>query len=139
MGLAADSFNMASLYHQKGDLQKAISLASEAAHIYSSIGLIPYAQRAQKLIDQIQNDVLTGYKASSNDTTGSIQIAVEAFQLAASIREMRVAVSQYHFMVNEDFIHAIEHAISGHIPIELKPAFQKRLSWLKEIAHEQEQ
>jgi len=62
------------------------------------------------------------------------QRAFEAFQQAGSIETMRQTVDSFPFMVQTDFIAAIEQAIAQQVPLEHRPAFEQRLAWLQQIA-----
>ena len=57
MGMATDSFNMALLHAQQGQVDRALPLAQEAARIYAQIGDAQYAQHAQQLVAQLQGGV----------------------------------------------------------------------------------
>ncbi len=52
--MATDSFNMALLYAQQGDRQRALPLAQEAAHLFSQMGHTEYAQHAQQFVAQLE-------------------------------------------------------------------------------------
>ena len=52
--MANVSFNMALLHAQQGEAARALPLAQQAAEIFTQIGHIQYAQRAQQLVAQLQ-------------------------------------------------------------------------------------
>jgi tetratricopeptide (TPR) repeat protein len=131
-GVAADSFNMANLYAQQGETARAIPLAQEAAQLFTQIGHAEYAQRAQGLIAQLQG----GGAAPTASSPNVAQQAFESFQRADSPAAMQRAVAQFPLMTDPGFITAVEQAIAGQVPPELKPAFEQRLAWLQQTAKE---
>jgi hypothetical protein len=52
---------------------------------------------------------------------------------------MRQALTRFPFMVQADFIAAIEQIIAQQMPPEDRYLFEQRLAWLKQIAKEQNQ
>ena len=131
-GVATDSFNMALLYQQEGEPERALALAQEAAAAFGKIGHAPNAQRAQQLVTQLQGGEAP---APAGDPA---QAAFEAFQRAASPQEMQAAVSQYPLLTEDGFIQAIEETIAERVPTEHQAAFQERLDWLRQLTEEQE-
>lgn len=129
-GAAMTTFNIAFLYWRQGDSTRALSLAQESAHVFSQMGLIPNAKQAQQLIAQIQ-------RGGTQGTTNSAQSAFEDFQHTTSFHDMQVASAKYPFMTDKQFIQAIEEIINEQVPPEHKPAYEERLSWLKQIAGKQ--
>ena len=49
------------------------------------------------------------------------------------------AVARFPFMAQADFIATIEQAIAEKVPPEHRPAFDRQLTWLRQIASEQKQ
>ena len=138
MGAAADSFNMANLYVQEGEPQKALSLAQEAALIFSQIGHTQNAQSAQRLVTKLQGGDVLAVGAPASNAENPAQQAFAVFQRASSTEEMRAAVSEYPFMTDAQFIVANEQVITQQALPEHQPAFEQRLTWLKQIAEELE-
>ena len=54
MGVAMDSFNVALLHAQQGELDRALPLAQQAAEIFAKIGHAQKALRAQQLVAQLR-------------------------------------------------------------------------------------
>jgi hypothetical protein len=51
---ATASFNLALLYAQQGDRQRALPLAREAGRLCAQIGHAAHAQQAQQLVAQLE-------------------------------------------------------------------------------------
>jgi len=62
------------------------------------------------------------------------QQAFEAFQRADGSKTMRRVVEQFPFMVDPEFIMAVQTFIMEQVPTEYRPAFEQRLAWLRKIA-----
>ena len=127
MGIAINSFNLADEYRSLGNVAHALSLAQEAAKIFAQIGS-PNFQAAQQLIAELQG-------GSSPAQANSVQAAFEAFQRADSLQAMQAVLRQYPFMTDNGFIQAIERTINEQAPPNIKPAFEQRLDWLKQLAN----
>jgi tetratricopeptide (TPR) repeat protein len=128
-GTANDLFNMARLYSQQGEDARALSLAQEAENIWTQIGN-PNAQRAQELIAQLQEEDLS-------TQTDPFDFSIEAFHSANNLGAMQQVVKKYPFMMDDNFIQAMEEFMKEDAPLNLKPVFEKRLVWLKQIAGKQ--
>jgi hypothetical protein len=128
--LAGNLFNLAVTYAKQGDSRKALSLAQEAAQIFARIGHQQYKQQARQLVAYLQNVDSPSAKGIGN----RVQQAFEMFQGADSPQAMQVAVNQYPFMIDTQFIQSVEEIITEQVPPEHKPAFELRLAWLKQIA-----
>lgn len=126
-GIATDSFNLATLYIEEHDVINALKYAQDARMAFSRLGSSEYVQRAQKLIDQIESS-----NASASDNP--LDNALEAFIKSQTIQKMQVAVENYPFMTQDDFIQAITNLIEQHAPPEHNPDLVKKLDWLRQIA-----
>lgn len=124
-GIATDSFNLATLYIEEHDTSNALKYAQDAMKAFSRLGSSEYVQRAQKLIDQIE---------SGNVSDNPLDNALEAFIKSQTIQKMQVAVENYPFMTQDDFVQAITNLIEQHAPPEHKPEQVKKLGWLRQIA-----
>lgn len=133
-GMARHLTNMASLCIQQGNSSRALTLAQEALQFWTQIGS-PNIRAVQQLIAQLQTE---GVEQSGFTQDNAIQSAFEAFQYANSPSIMEATVEQYPFMKEVGFIQAIEQVIKDQVPLNLKPAFDERLNWLKQIAGKQD-
>ena len=122
-GVAANSFIMAMLYSQRGEADRALSLAQESAQIWTQIES-PKAQHAQQLIAQLQSDALQA---------NLIGQALENFMDADSLQLMYKVATQNPMLRDTQFIQLIEKIIREQVPLESRPAFELRLIWLKWI------
>ena len=73
-----------------------------------------------------------------NSQANPIQLALEALQQTSSFDAMQHAVAQFPFVTEPDFIAIFEQIIVEQVPIALKPVFEERLAWLRQIANEQQ-
>ncbi len=115
-------FNLGAMYANAGQLERALPYLERAA----SLGL-PGASRT---IAQLRK--MSGGNPPPNANTA--QAALEVLMNAASLAVMRQAVQRYPFIIDPQFIAAVEKHIAQDIPPEHRPAFAQRLAWLKQIA-----
>ena len=127
-GVAFTSFNISLLYAGQGDPARALPLAQEAMRIWTQIGS-PYSERAQQLLAELQ-----GSNQSAFYRENPVQAAFEAFQRADSLQVMQLALDEYPFMKDVQFILGVERVIKEQVLSEHKPAFEQRLAWLKQLA-----
>lgn len=125
--IAINSFNLAALYIEEHDPNNALKFAQDSLQAFSRLGNSEYVRRTQILIDQIESG-----KASASDNP--LDNALEAFIKSQTLQKMQVAVENYPFMTQDDFIQAITNLIEQHAPPEHKPELVKKLGWLREIA-----
>jgi hypothetical protein len=118
---------LGALFANRGQLREALPYVEKAAQLGDPKGA-QYAAQARQML---------GVTPASQ--VNPFQPAFEAFQHAASPDELRQAVAQFPFMRNADFIMAVEEAIAQQVPPHLKPTFEQRLAWLRQIANEQKQ
>ena len=69
----------------------------------------------------------------SHNQNNALTIALNNFIDADTIQSLGVAVKQNPIMRDPRFIKAIEALIENDVPIEHKPTFVQRLTWLKQI------
>lgn len=101
---------------------------------------LPYFEKADQLghlqavqtIAQVRQ-MLTEIPVPTADPN---QQAFYAFQQVDSLAAMSQAVAQYPLLVDEAFIDAVRQAINQQVPPEHRPAFEKRLAWLRKIAQQ---
>ena len=123
--VASDLLKMAGLYLQEGDNNRALLFATNSARLFSQIDS-PKAQHAYELIVQLQGDTLAPHPNTA-------QAAFEAFQLADTLQVMQTAAAQYPMLKDGHFIQTIQKIIIEQVSPEYKPAFEQRLTWLKQI------
>lgn len=143
-------------YHLKkydmaqADYLRAIELDPNYARGYANLGMLlansgqlrdslPYFEHAARLGDSSARQNITQIKEMMGETSPASQpdqtrAAFEAFQRAASADEMRQVVVRYPFMVQADFIAAIEQVIAQQVPPQQRPHFEQRLGWLRQVA-----
>jgi tetratricopeptide (TPR) repeat protein len=66
------------------------------------------------------------------------QQASYALGQAGSLDELRQVVAQFPFMTEPTFIQAVNQAIAQRVSPEQRQPFEQRLSWLRQIADEQQ-
>lgn len=120
-------YNLGALFYKQNQLFESLSQFEKAAEL----GL-PEARHA---LTQVKHAL----KRESKPQASLTQLAFEAFQKAGSVQVMRQAVLRFPIMIQSDFITAVEGTIAQNVPPENQPAFQERLNWLRQIAHEQNQ
>jgi tetratricopeptide (TPR) repeat protein len=114
--------NLGIAYGGQGNTELALSFAQRSAQLYLEIH-DPNLIEAQRLIDQLQN------RNSSAE-----QEAFIAFQRVDSYQEMVVVASKYPFIKDDEYIQVVAQTIEQRVPTDMKPAFERRLAWLKQIA-----
>jgi tetratricopeptide (TPR) repeat protein len=129
-GTAFRSYNVALLYQRRGDATAALPLAQQAASAFAQIGHAEYAQRAQQLVEKLQNTQRGDDSAVHED----MQKAFVEFQLAGSKNQMQRVVARYPYMTGTRFMAVIEQFIASQAAPWQKPALTRRLAWLREIA-----
>jgi tetratricopeptide (TPR) repeat protein len=122
------SLNLAHIYANQGDSATALIFGHEAANAFERIGHSKYAQRAQQLIVQPQ-----GRRPAKPN---SVQSAFEAFRHANLPKDLQLAIAHHPFMVNKQFIEAIEEIVNEQVPADDKPSYEQRLTWLRQIANQ---
>ena len=128
---AKDSFNMALLYHQSGNNTNAISLAQQAARIWTHNNN-PNAKMARQWIVNIQLRI-----NSDDERKQLLSNAQEAFLSADSFDEMLDKVGEYPIIADKRFIQILENALLEDMGTpDHRSDFKYRLGWLKQIADE---
>jgi serine/threonine protein kinase len=128
MDLAGFSMNVAQLQARLGNLEDALPMAQKAERIFLQIGHPEYAQRAHRLVAQLQENI-----ASETHEENPVQTAFDAFQEVESPEKMQAVITHFPFMTDNDFIHAVERVIREQ---QLSPGqilnLEQRLMWLKQ-------
>ncbi len=140
---AMDAFLLANSLNEMSEAVKAFPI------IISKDFLTAYENKLQQL-DEEQRAILGerlswAKKCSMDHKQGApgtqqmdlTQMAFKAFQTTSSLDAMQTIVKQYPFMKEDGFIQAIERTIKEQVPPNLKPAFEQRLAWLKQITGKQ--
>jgi hypothetical protein len=121
---------MALLYTKQEETSLALPFAIEAAHIFEQIGS-PHSQMAQELVDHLQ-----GRDMPASEEDNLIETILDAFISADSLQDLQKAVNQYPILKKAEFIDFIQEIGSEQVPPELKPEFEQRLIWLRQIANQ---
>jgi tetratricopeptide (TPR) repeat protein len=103
---------------------------------------LPYFEKAAQLGVPQAVQVIAQVRQRLGETpalTNPLQQAFDAFQQAGSSAAVAQVVAQYPFMVDEAFMAAVEQAINQQVPPEHRPAFEQRLTWLRQIAAKQKE
>ena len=131
LGAAMTGANMGMAFAQIGEVDRAITFVEQAVLDFKEAGYPLQAQKAERMLAQIQGRDAPGSNATQADL---VKAAFGAFQRAGSTQEMQSAAAQYPFMTEDGFIDAIEKVIKEQVPPERKAAFKQRLTWLRQIA-----
>lgn len=133
------------------DIDRAIQLDPTNPQVYLMIGVLhvnreelrealPYFEKAVQLGSPHGNQLTGQIREKLGMSPGSqidpVQTGLIAFQQAASQEDIKKAVVQFPFMIDPGFIEAIEQIITQQVPKEHKLQFEQRLTWLRQIANE---
>lgn len=135
------------------DFNRAIELHPEEAISYLQLGVVlmdtgqlreslSYLEKALQMGLDEARDLLAVVRQALKGpvtTAETHQAAFESFLQVASQADITEAVVNFPIMIEPIFIAALEEAIDQGVPPEEQSTFQKRLTWLRQIAKENNQ
>jgi tetratricopeptide (TPR) repeat protein len=117
--------NLGALLANQGQLREALRYFEKAAQLGDALG----AQHAARVRQTLGIESLPG-------AIDPAQQVFETFQQAGSLVAMRQAVASHPILIEANFITAIEKVIDQQVRPEHRPAFEQRVTWLRQIAQQ---
>ncbi len=114
--------NSGALLAGRGQLRNALPYFEKAAQLGLPEGVQGVAQ-IKELLLELEMD--------------PAQQAFAAFQQASDAEAMQQAAMRFPLLVQEEFMAMIEQVIAEQVPLEHRPTFTQRLTWLRQIANTQ--
>lgn len=121
------SYILALIFKEFGDFSKAMPMIEKAIASFTIINNSDAMLKAQDLYREIKENL------SEDADNFEIHAALQAFQKAISLQDMRDIVRINPALRNIELISAIEKYINEEIDPKWVPAFRQRFSWLKII------
>jgi len=130
-GLAEAYCNAGNIYANRGALREALSNYERAAQL----GLPEGVRNAAR----VREELMGAPPQHSTPDRRSFDLAIDSLLQAQSLTEMRELTKQFPFITDPDFIKVGMQAVAPMIPLRHKPDFEQRMTWLRQIAVEQQQ
>lgn len=101
---------------------------------------LPYLWTASQLGhpqgEQLALQIEQRFGIESTSEAKSVQAAFISFRHTQSFDGIKLVVTEFPFIIDPEIISIIEQFISQKVSKELKPEFNQRLTWLRQIAEE---
>jgi tetratricopeptide (TPR) repeat protein len=131
------------------DFTQAIKLDPNLAAAYMNVGMLlvrlgahlqalPYLEKAEHLgfsqAAEYVKMITQAVEELASQQSDPVPFALAALYRANSSADVELSVTRFPSMKNPGFVAGVEVDIKQSVPLVLRPLFEQRLTWLKQLA-----